>query len=61
MKLLKQGKPLMKECSEGAATPLAMIVTMPRSMSGNKLSRMLGSDVRIRFSLETYSLTLLEH
>lgn len=64
-----QGKPLMKERSESAAspavmivvTPAAMIVTTPRSASGNKPSRTPGSDARIHFSLKTYSLTLLRH
>jgi hypothetical protein len=51
----------MKEHSESATTPAAVIVATPRSASGNKSSRTLGSNVRIHFLLRTYSITLLEH
>lgn len=51
----------MKERFENTATPVAMIVVMPKNSSGNKTSRTPGSDVRTRFSLRTYSRTLLEH
>jgi hypothetical protein len=51
----------MKEQSENIATLAVVIIAMPRNESGNKMNRTLGTDTRTRFSLKTYSLTLLEH
>jgi hypothetical protein len=51
----------MKEHSENIATPAVVIVTTPRNGSEKKLNRTPDSDARTRFSLKTYSLTLLEH
>lgn len=51
----------MTERSMSTAILDATIVATPRNVSGNKLHRMPGSDVRTRFSLETYCLIFLEH
>jgi hypothetical protein len=55
------GKPPMKERTESAATPAAVIVTTLKSASGNKPNRTFDSDAKVHSSLGTYSLTLLRH
>jgi hypothetical protein len=61
MKLLIWGKPPTKERNESATIPTAVIAAMHKNTSGNKLSRMPGSNTKTRSSLGTYTLTLLEH
>jgi hypothetical protein len=61
MKLLRWGKPPTKERTESATIPTAVITAMHKSASGNKLSRMPGSDAKTRSSLGTYTLTSLKH
>jgi hypothetical protein len=61
MKLLKRGKPPMKEHTESAATPIAVIAATLRNASGNKPNRTPGSDAKIYSSPGTCSLTSLEH
>ena len=61
MKFLRRGRPLTKEHTENTATLAAVIAAMLRNTSGSRQSRTLGSDVRTRSSLGTYTLTLLEH
>jgi hypothetical protein len=51
----------MKERTESAATPAAVIVTTLKSASGNKPNRTFDSDAKVHSSLGTYSLTLLRH
>jgi hypothetical protein len=61
MRRLKYGKPPTKERSQNIATLAAVIVAAPKNASGNKVNRMPCSDARTRFSLRTYSLTLLKN
>jgi hypothetical protein len=60
-KLLRWGRPLMKEHTENNTTPTATIVARLRNASGSRQNKTLVFGVRTRSPPRTYTLTSLEH